>query len=434
MRKQTSSFVCQQCGYSSPSWLGKCPSCGSWNSLVETLNESYKVKSQKSKVSGNNRPQKMEDISLKEIKRIPTGFLEMDRVLGGGIVPGSVILLAGDPGVGKSTLLLQVCAKLNGLYVSGEESAHQVKMRAQRLGLGKLEMSILAETDSDNICFQIEENKPQIAVIDSIQTMETGDLSGMAGAVGQVRETSARFVRTAKDYTIPIIIVGHVTKEGAIAGPKVLEHLVDTVLYLEGERFAVLRLLRCSKNRFGPVDEVGVFEMEEKGLKEVKNPSELFLNSNTSTQVAPGSITVCTMEGSRPILAEIQALVVPSKLAMPRRVVSGVDYNRTQVVLAVLQKKLGLPLYEYDVYVNVAGGLKIDEPAADLACALAVISSFKNKPIPGSICAVGEIGLLGELRRVGNLDKRIKEAKRLGYSTVISSDKYSSITEASKVL
>lgn len=437
MAKLTSSYVCQQCGYVSPQWLGKCPSCDTWNSLVETVIEA-RSKNEKGRTlrNSNNKPQRLSEVSLKETKRISASLEELDRVLGGGIVPGSVILLAGDPGIGKSTLLLQVCAKLSGLYVSGEESVYQVKIRAERLGLGSSKMQIMAENDTDNICAQIEQNKPPFVVIDSIQTMETTDLSGMAGAVGQVRESGTRFVRLAKDLTIPIIIVGHVTKEGVIAGPKVLEHLVDTVLYLEGERFQSLRILRATKNRFGPVDEVGVFEMEDKGVREVKNPSELFLSEATdkNKQIAAGSVTVCTMEGTRPILAEIQALVIPTKLAMPRRVASGVDYNRLQLILAVLQKRLGLPLYECDVYVNVAGGLKISEPAADLAIALAVISSYKNKPVSRSLCAVGEIGLLGELRRVGNLEKRLKEAKRLGYNKIISSQQYSSIIEVAKTL
>lgn len=401
--------------------------------MVETLEQKSKVKSQKSNFV-NQSPQELKDISVKETKRISSSFEELDRVLGGGIVPGSVVLLAGDPGIGKSTILLQVCAKLSGLYISGEESVHQVKIRADRLGLGNSKMQILADTNADNICEQLQKLEPAFAVIDSIQTMETEDLSGMAGAVGQVRETASRFIRVAKENTIPIIIVGHVTKDGAIAGPKVLEHLVDTVLYLEGEKFQTLRILRVTKNRFGPLDEVGVFEMVEEGMKEVKNPSELFLGEKNSANQTPGSITVCTMEGSRPLLVEIQALVIPTKLAMPRRVGSGIDYNRLQLILAILQKRLGLPLYECDVYVNVAGGLKVSEPAGDLACALALISSFKNKPLPKNTCAIGEMGLLGELRRVGNLEKRIKEAKRLGFTNVISSDRYSTIQEAAKSL
>lgn len=403
---------------------------------METISENRKQKTvNRKQKTGNNKPQALKDISLKESRRIPTGFEELDRVVGGGIVPGSVILLAGDPGIGKSTLLLQVCHKLCGLYVSGEESVEQVKIRAERLGLNGNKMTLLADTDTDNICEQIEQFKPSFVVIDSIQTMETLDLTGMAGAVGQVRESASRFIRCAKEMTIPIIIVGHVTKEGMIAGPKVLEHLVDTVLYLEGERFQLLRLLRVAKNRFGPVDEVGVFEMNDNGMKDVKNPSQLFLGQTTdNSKQLTGSVTVCTMEGTRPILAEIQALVVSSKLTIPRRVASGVDFNRLQLILAVLQKRLGMPLYEYDVYVNVAGGLKINEPAADLAIALAIISSFKNKALSKMLCAVGEIGLLGEIRRVGSLEKRIKEAKRMGYTSVISPQQYSSILEATKNL
>ncbi len=439
MSKNSSVFVCQQCSYNSPQWLGRCPNCQSWNSLVETIIEVKRnnpTSSRGAGLRGTSKPQKISEISLKEIQRISTGLEEFDRVLGGGVVPGSVILLAGDPGIGKSTLLLQVCGKLSGLYISGEESVTQVKMRAERLGLGDSKMQLMAENDTDNICMQIEQESPPIGIVDSIQTLETVDLSGMAGAVGQVRESASRLIRIAKENTIPIIIVGHVTKEGTIAGPKVLEHLVDTVLYLEGERFQSLRILRSHKNRYGPVDEVGVFEMDDRGIKEVKNPSELFLNSpvtkKTDKNVTTGSIITCTMEGTRPILAEIQALVIASKLTMPRRAVTGVDFNRLQLILAVLQKKLNLPLYACDVYLNVAGGLKISEPAADLACAVAIISSYKNKPLPSKTCAIGEIGLLGELRRVGNLEKRIKEANRLGYTNIISSNQFSSIIEATK--
>lgn len=428
MSKSTSVFICQQCGYNSPQWLGRCPNCQSWNSFVETALES-KAGSKKT-FSGSRlseRPKIISDVQIKNITRFSTGLLELDRVLGGGIVPGSVILLAGDPGIGKSTLLLQVCAKLNGLYISGEESVYQVKIRAERLGLKATRMSLMSDTDTDNICTQISESKPPIVVIDSIQTLETEDLSGMAGAVGQVRESAARLIRIAKSLTIPIIIVGHVTKEGAIAGPKVLEHLVDTVLQVEGERFQSLRILRANKNRFGPVDEVGVFEMDSKGINEVLNPSEMFLEENTSK--TPGSVTVCTLEGTRPILAEIQALVIPSKLAVPRRVVTGIDFNRLQLILAVLQKRLNLRLYEYDVYLNVVGGLKIEEPAADLPCALAIISSLKDKPLPLHTCAFGEIGLLGEVRRISNLEKRIKEAQRLGYKNLYSPEHFKTINQ-----
>ncbi len=402
---------------------------------METFEEKAKGKSQKFKDGGSqNKPQKLSEVSIKDTKRITTQIPEFDRVLGGGIVPGAVILVAGDPGIGKSTLLLQVCQTLSGLYVSGEESVSQIKIRAERLGIKKTGMTILAEVDTDNICAQIEQEKPGFVVIDSIQTMETGDLSGMAGAVGQVRESASRFIRTAKDHTIPIIIVGHVTKEGAIAGPKVLEHLVDTVLYLEGERFITLRLLRVTKNRYGPVDEVGVFEMNDKGMFGVDNPSKLFLGEEDKKgpDVAPGCVITCTMEGTRPILAEIQALVVPSKLAMPRRVATGVDYNRLQMILAIIQKRLGLPLYECDVYINVAGGLKINEPSSDLAVAMAIISSFKNKPLSRRMCAVGELGLLGEIRRVGGLDKRTKEAKRLGYTQVASVNEFPTLVAVAK--
>lgn len=429
--KRTSSFVCQQCGYNSPQWLGRCPNCQSWNSFVETVQE-LRSRNQEVRTNNNSKPQNLSSIKTEIIKRMPTGLIEFDRVLGGGIVPGSVILLAGDPGIGKSTLLLQVCSKLGGMYVSGEESTYQVKLRAERLGLGVSEMTLMSDTDTDNICDQIEQNRPPFVVIDSIQTLETVALSGMAGAVGQVRESAARLIKIAKNLSIPIIIVGHVTKEGNIAGPKVLEHLVDTVLYIEGERFQSMRLLRVNKNRFGPVDEVGVFEMQGQGIKEVTNPSEMFLDEKTSS--TPGSVVVCTLEGTRPILAEIQALVIPSKLSMPRRVVTGIDYNRLQLILAVLQKKLNLKLYECDVYLNVVGGLKIEEPAVDLACVLAIISSYKDKPLPKNTCAMGEIGLLGEIRQVSSLEKRVKEANRLGYKNLFTPQKYKTLIDVAKVL
>ncbi len=438
--KIRTSYVCQQCGYESPSWYGKCPNCGTWNSLVETVREAPSSKSQiqnKSKVL-STKPQKLSEVKHIEKNRLKSGFVEFDRVVGGGIVPGSVTLLAGDPGIGKSTLLLHVLAKTGGLYVSGEESAEQIKLRAKRLGIGGENIAILAETNVEGIVGAISsvtsdmrqgtsknsKNLSPVAsllslvIVDSIQTLSSGDLEGMAGSVGQIRHSAEILVDVAKRKGIPIIIIGHVTKEGTIAGPKVLEHMVDTVLYLEGERFADARILRTLKNRFGAVEEVGIFEMGESGLKEVSNPSALFLQDRVKN--VPGSVVTVIMEGTRPMLVEIQALAVPSQLAMPRRVANGIDYNRLQLLVAILQKRLSIPLGTFDVFVNVSGGLKIAEPAADLAVALAILSSFKNKALDPKTAVFGEVGLLGEVRSIGSEDRRAKEARRLGFTTVVS--------------
>lgn len=435
------SFVCQQCGYETPQWYGKCPQCGEWNSLVETVKEQA-ISHQLSVVSqrGTLTPQKLSEVRHIEKNRLKSGFGEFDRVMGGGIVPGSVTLLAGDPGIGKSTLLLHILAKIGGLYVSGEESAEQIKLRAKRLGVGGENISILAETNVEGIIGTLEvgiekvENQTSniqfqhptsnfhlptsLVIIDSIQTLSSSDLDGMAGSVGQIRHCTELLIAAAKTRGTPVIIIGHVTKEGTIAGPKVLEHMVDTVLYLEGERFADARILRTLKNRFGAVEEVGIFEMGEGGLKEVANPSALFLQDRVKN--VPGSVVTVIMEGTRPMLVEIQALAVPSQLAMPRRVANGIDYNRLQLLVAILQKRLSLPLGTFDVFVNVSGGMKIEEPAADLAVAMAILSSFKNKPLDPKAAVFGEVGLLGEVRTTSAEERRIKEAKRLGFSTVIS--------------
>ncbi|MDO8451843.1 MAG: ATPase domain-containing protein, partial [bacterium] len=395
--KLKTSFVCQQCGYETPQWYGKCPSCDSWNSLVETVKEAHV---QRSTVNGQSerigaRPQKLSEVRHIEKNRLKSGFEEFDRVMGGGIVPGSVTLLAGDPGIGKSTLILHVLSRIGGLYISGEESAEQVKLRAKRLGIRGENISILAETNVEAILpllsgfsFQSSEsgerdtqligqprtdNAVPLVIIDSIQTLSSDSLEGMPGAVGQIRRSAELLTGEAKRRGIPIVIIGHVTKEGAIAGPKVLEHMVDTVLYLEGERFATARILRTLKNRFGAVEEVGIFEMGEKGLIEVDNPSKLFLEDRVLN--VPGSVVTVLMEGTRPVLVEIQGLVVPTSLPMPRRVANGFDYNRLQLLLAILQKRLSLPLGTFDVFVNISGGLRIGEPAADLAVVLAVLSS-----------------------------------------------------------
>ncbi len=416
--KLRSSFVCQQCGYESSQWLGKCPSCDTWNSLVETVKEQA-VSGQLSAVSqrGIQKPQKLSDVKHIEKNRLKSGFIEFDRVMGGGVVPGSVTLLAGDPGIGKSTLLLHVLAKTGGLYVSGEESAEQIKLRAKRLGINGENIIVLADTNSEAISQAIRQEKSfPLVIIDSIQTLSSSDLDGMAGSVGQIRHCAELLVAAAKSHGVPIIIIGHVTKEGTIAGPKVLEHMVDTVLYLEGERFANARILRTLKNRFGAIEEVGIFEMVDNGLKEIDNPSALFLQDRVKN--VPGSVVTVIMEGTRPMLVEIQALVVSTLLPMPRRVANGFDYNRLQLLVAILQKRLNIPLGTFDVFVNVSGGLKVSEPAADLAVAMAILSSFKNIAMDPKTAVFGELGLLGEVRSIGSEERREKEAKRLGFTTV----------------
>lgn len=419
--KLRASYVCQQCGYETPQWYGKCPNCNEWNTLIETVKEvAGSTKGSSLHVRpASAAPQKLSQVKHIEKNRLKSAFGEFDRVVGGGIVPGSVTLLAGDPGIGKSTLLLHILGSVGGLYISGEESAEQVKLRAKRLGIDGENISILAETNAENIVGALATTpEKSLVIVDSIQTLSSSDLEGMAGSVGQIRHSAEILIAAAKTQGIPMIIIGHVTKEGAIAGPKVLEHMVDAVLYLEGERFANARILRTLKNRFGAIEEVGIFEMAEEGLKEVSNPSALFLQDRVKN--VPGSAVTVILEGTRPMLVEIQALVVPTQLAMPRRVASGVDYNRLQLLVAILSKRLNLPLGGFDVFVNVSGGLKIAEPAADLAIAMAIFSSFKNKALDPKAAAFGEVGLLGEVRRVGSEDRRVKEAKRLGFPTVYS--------------
>lgn len=408
MSKTSSVFVCQQCGYQSPSFLGKCPNCDSWNSFVEeTINKSNKT----NKASNPIKPIRLSEIKATQTTRISTGISELDMVLGGGIVPGMAILLSGEPGIGKSTLLLELAAKTNGvvLYVAGEESASQIKIRADRLKTKSDNLLILEETDVDNIL--LDENI-KLLIVDSIQTLTTTDLSGTAGSVGQVRECAARLISRAKAKNIPLFLVGHVTKEGTIAGPKVLEHAVDTILNLEGEKYTSLRLLRTTKNRFGPTDEVGLFEMKDSGLSVANLP-------NLTNSTNPGSCLTITMEGSRPMVAEIQALVTSTPLPNPRRVASGVNYNRLQTIVAILQKRLSIPLYKEDVYVSVSGGLKIEEPAIDLAIALAILSSYQNKALPAKSVAIGEVDLLGNVRKVNSEERRIKEAKKLGFTKIL---------------
>ncbi len=420
--KLRSSYVCQQCGYETPQWYGKCPNCSEWNTLIETVKEvagGAKGNDMRTTRPVAALPQKLSQVRHIEKNRLKSAFGEFDRVVGGGIVPGSVTLLAGDPGIGKSTLLLHILGSVGGLYISGEESAEQVKLRAKRLGIEGENISILSETNAENIVGALSGlEEKSLVIVDSIQTLSSSDLEGMAGSVGQIRHSAEILIAAAKTKGIPMIIIGHVTKEGAIAGPKVLEHMVDAVLYLEGERFANARILRTLKNRFGAIEEVGIFEMAEEGLKEVSNPSALFLQDRVKN--VPGSAVTVILEGTRPMLVEIQALVVPTQLAMPRRVASGIDYNRLQLLVAILSKRLNLPLGGFDVFVNVSGGLKIAEPAADLAIAMAIFSSFKNKALDPKAAAFGEVGLLGEVRRVGSEERRIKEAKRLGFPVVYS--------------
>jgi len=474
MVKASTQFVCQQCGYSTPQWFGRCPSCGEWNTLAE-MRISAKVKSEKLKVKSlETKPLRLAEIKTSTKNRISTGIEEFDRVLGGGLVTGSVVLLAGEPGIGKSTLLLQLCEAMEKgikgvkgtrgtegtkgvggriLYVSGEESEEQIKIRAERLGIKTENLLLMNETEGERILGEIGElgwvvgsesgtrdedgenrptthnSFPPLVIIDSIQTLYSEDLTGPPGSIGQVKECAAKLINFTKLSGIPLILVGQVTKEGDIAGPMTLAHMVDVVLFLEGERFQSLRLLRGIKNRFGPTDEVGVFEMTDKGMIGVDNPSKLFLGT---FQTVPGSITFCAMEGTRPILVEIQALVTKSFLAVPRRVANGIDYNRLVMLTAVLQKSLSLPLWDQDIYLNIAGGFKVGERAADLAVCLAIISSFKNKPLPPKTCAFGEIGLLGEIRRVAQEEKREKESRRLGFAKIISSKNARNLGEVVK--
>ncbi len=377
----------------------------------------------------NNQAVRLTSVLTTKVNRISTGLKEVDQVLGGGLIPGSLILLAGDPGIGKSTLTLQLIARIGGLYVSGEESAAQIKLRAQRLKLKTEKILIMSETNVESMLAEATSYKDDIKllIIDSIQTLWSEELSGAPGAIGQVRESTLKLMDFAKKEHIPVILIGHVTKEGTIAGPKTLEHIVDTVLYLEGERFQTLRLLRTSKNRFGPVDEVGVFSMEEAGMKEVDNPSELFLGKDKN---AAGSVVIATLEGSRPLLVEVQALTVSTQIPIPRRVGNGINNNRLQMLVAILQKHLRLPLGNFDIFVNVASGIKVFEPAADLGICLAIISSFKNKPFPGKSVAIGEVGLLGEIRNVIGVERRIKEARKLGFTNIISPKTYNSLIKA----
>ncbi|MDH7481153.1 MAG: DNA repair protein RadA [Armatimonadota bacterium] len=421
MAKTQTKYVCQQCGYESPKWLGRCPDCNEWNTLVEEVVTRTSEATKKPTSATYNPPKPITDVVVGEHHRYTTGIGEFDRVLGGGVVPGSVVLVGGDPGIGKSTLLTQVAENLSRegptLYVSGEESLEQVKMRANRLGAVSERLYLAAETCIEQVEAYVQSLKPGAVIIDSIQAMYDSSLESAPATVSQVRSCTATLVRIAKGLSIPVFIIGHVTKDGSIAGPRVLEHMVDTVLYFEGDRHQVYRILRAVKNRFGSTDELGIFEMHENGLVEVSNPSELLLAERPLH--GPGSVVSAVIEGTRPLLVEVQALVSPSYFAAPRRMVSGVDYNRTMLILAVLEKRIGLRFSNQDVYVSIAGGVKAAEPALDLAIAAAVASNLKELPIDPKTLVVGEVGLAGEVRGVVQIEKRIREAAHLGFERAI---------------
>ncbi len=422
MAKVKTQFVCQNCGYNSPRYLGRCPNCGEWNTLVEER-IADEVPNRKSRVSFGGQSAKAElikDVSLEEVPRVKTNLKEFNRVLGGGVVPGSLVLIGGDPGIGKSTLLTQVSGQLSSkgrvLYVSGEESATQIKMRADRLGVGGGEFYLYPETDMSNIRDQITELNPTFVIIDSVQTMQEPDITSAVGSVSQIREVTAELMQIAKTNQITIFIVGHVTKGGAIAGPKILEHMVDTVLYFEGDLHHTYRILRAVKNRFGSTNELGIFEMREDGLSEVANPSEIFLEERLTG--ATGSSIVVSMEGTRPILVEVQALVTPSVFGNAQRTAQGLDRNRVSLIMAVLEKRANLMLQNQDAYLKAAGGVKLDEPAIDLAIAVSIASSYRDKETNPSDSFVGEVGLTGEIRRVNRIEQRVAEAQKLGFKRI----------------
>ncbi|HEL1739054.1 TPA: DNA repair protein RadA [Streptococcus suis] len=418
--KKKTTFVCQSCEYHSPKYLGRCPNCGSWSSFVEEV-EVAEVKNERVSLTGEKtRPMKLNEVSSIQVARTKTNMEEFNRVLGGGVVPGSLVLIGGDPGIGKSTLLLQVSTQLSTigtvLYVSGEESAQQIKLRAERLGDIDSEFYLYAETNMQSIRTEIEKIKPDFLIIDSIQTIMSPDISSVQGSVSQVREVTNELMQIAKTNNIATFIVGHMTKEGTLAGPRTLEHMVDTVLYFEGERQHTFRILRAVKNRFGSTNEIGIFEMQSQGLVEVLNPSEVFLEERLDG--ATGSAIVVTMEGTRPILAEVQALVTQTMFGNAKRTTTGLDFNRASLIMAVLEKRAGLLLQNQDAYLKSAGGVKLDEPAIDLAVAVALASSYKDKPTNPQECFIGEIGLTGEIRRVNRIEQRINEAAKLGFTKV----------------
>ena len=424
MNKKKTVFFCQECGYESSKWMGQCPGCHSWNTFVEEPAAVSKKSAGSSGIGRADRPVPvvLKDIDLTEEIRKTSGMAELDRVLGGGIVSASLVLVGGDPGIGKSTLLLQMCRNLsnNGasvLYISGEESLRQIKMRADRLGSFPDSMELFCETNLGNVREVLERKKPDVAIIDSIQTMYNEEVGSAPGSVAQVRESTNVLLQIAKGCGVTIFIVGHVTKEGSVAGPRVLEHMVDTVLYFEGDRHASYRILRAVKNRFGSTNEIGVFEMENEGLREVANPSEFLLDGRPEN--ASGSVVACSMNGTRPLLVEIQALVCQSNFGIPRRTTVGTDFNRVNLLMAVIERKAGLALGASDAYVNIAGGMRMNEPAIDLAICLAIVSSYREIIIPDSVMVFGEVGLSGEVRSVSMAEQRVQEAKKLGFSTVI---------------
>ena len=413
-------FVCNECGYESAKWMGKCPACNSWNTFFEEK-LSTKVESGKREKKIQEAPKPLNSFVGQDAQRTSTGYAELDRVLGGGLVKGSLVLVGGEPGIGKSTLILQLCDKVKGegkvLYVSGEESAEQIKLRADRLNIKNDDILFLGETDIDIIDQNTEELNPKLVIIDSMQTMYSEDISSAPGSVSQVREITSRIMKICKSRKITTIIIGHVTKDGNIAGPRVLEHMVDTVLYIEGERYFSYRMIRGVKNRFGSTNEVGMFEMQEKGMVEITNPSSILISEREDNP--SGSVVVATVEGTRPLLVELQALVTQSVFGLPRRTANGIDYNRLTLLVAVMEKKAGFMLGNQDVYLNVVGGLKVNEPALDLGIILATASSFKNVSIPKGVIALGEVGLTGEVRTINMMEKRLKEAERLGFKKCI---------------
>lgn len=419
-------YICSECNYTSPKWLGKCPSCGAWNSFVEDVVSQAPEKEAPSKhktlsAGRENVAVSFEETELPEYIRTNTGLSELDRVLGGGLVHGSVVLLSGEPGIGKSTLLMQISDALGEskrvLYISGEESAGQLKLRAKRLGVSGKNLYILTETELEKTLLQSSKVSPDVIIVDSIQTVYSDSISSAPGTVTQIRESTLAFIAKAKSEGVSVILVGHVNKEGTIAGPKVLEHMVDAVLYFEGDRQHAYRIIRAMKNRYGSTNEIGVFEMSDTGLVEVQNPSEMLLADRPKN--SSGNCAVCTVEGTRPLIAEVQALVSPTPFPAPRRTSNGIDYNRLNLILAVLEKRLGLRFSANDAYLNVIGGLRIDEPASDLAVAMALISSLRDKIVPDDLIAIGELGLSGEVRAVSNLEQRVKEAARLGFTRAI---------------
>lgn len=421
-KKAKVQFECQTCGYISPKYLGRCPNCGQWNTMTEEIIQDTTDRRARVSLTGKKtQPQRLAEVVPKKEPRVKTKLVELNRVLGGGVVPGSLVLIGGDPGIGKSTLLLQVSqqlAEIGGkvLYVSGEESAEQIKMRAERLSSIDTEFYLYAETDMNEISRAIEKLEPDYVIIDSIQTMTQPDVTSVAGSVSQVRETTAELLKIAKTNGIAVFIVGHVTKEGSIAGPRMLEHMVDTVLYFEGDKHHTFRILRAVKNRFGSTNEIGIFEMREHGLEEVANPSQVFLEERLAD--ATGSAIVVAMEGTRPILVEVQALVTPTMFGNAKRTTTGLDFNRVSLIMAVLEKRAGLLLQNQDAYLKAAGGVKINEPAIDLAVAVSIASSYKENGTKPTECFIGEIGLTGEIRRVNSIEQRVREAQKLGFTKI----------------